>query len=418
MKLGQAKPNRGLYAALDVGSNKVCCFIARVDPDSGIRVTGVGHQMAKGVRAGTVVDIDAVETAIGNAVQTAEQMSGETLAGVIVNVSCGNPTSRMVGVEVALAGHAIADGDVRRVLARTAPVLEPAESELVHMIPVGFAIDGCRGIHDPRGMYGERLGVDMHVVTASPGAIRNLSGCVARCHLEVDAYVVSAYAAGLACLVEDEMDLGVAVIDMGGGTTSIAVFYGGEIVFTDSVPVGGGHVTSDIARGLNTPLAQAERIKTLYGSARFSAADEHATIDVPLIGDDDHIQPNHVPKSLLVGIIQPRLEETLEMVRGRLEASGYDKIAGRRLVLTGGASQLQGMSELATLVLDKQVRLGRPLRVGGMAEATAGPAFSTCAGLLVYAAYKHPEFDGYATDPDRVPPNLLGRMGTWLRDNF
>ena len=293
-----------------------------------------------------------------------------------------------------------------------------AERELIHSIPVGYTIDGNRGIRDPRGMFGDRLGASMHVVTAASGAVRNLSTVVERAHLDIDQLVVSPYASGLATLVEDEIDLGVTLIDMGGGTTSLAVFFDGAVVHTDTVPVGGCHVTNDVARGLSTPLIEAERLKTLYGSAIASASDERELIDVPLVGEDNRSQPNHVPKSYLNQIIQPRLEETFELVRGQLEASGFDKLAGRRVVLTGGASQLQGVRELAAAVLDKQVRMGRPIRLQGLAESTGGPAFATAAGLLAYAVAEITDRPGRMAL--RVPPSagLFGRFGHWLRENF
>jgi cell division protein FtsA len=268
-------------------------------------------------------------------------------------------------------------------------------------------------------MFGDKLGVDMHLVTAAAGPLRNLQTCVQRCHLDIQALVVSPYAAGLATLVEDEMELGVTVIDMGGGATTIAVFFDGNAVFTDAIPIGGGHVTNDIARGLSTPLVHAERMKTLYGNCIPSPADERDMITVPQVGEEDPAQSTTIPKSILVGIVQPRMEETFELVRSHLEAGGFNKIAGRRVVLTGGASQLSGVRELAALVLDKQVRAGRPIRVGGLAEATGGPAFATAAGLLAYAL---------AADVETLRPGRListgesngvfGRLGHWFRENF
>jgi len=418
VKRGLAKPRSGLKAALDIGTTKVCCFVALVEGGESIRVIGIGHQKSRGLRAGVVVDMDAAEESIRGAAHAAEQMAGETIRDVFVNLSCGSPTSQTMAVEVSIAGHEIGDGDLRRVLGQGHLFSDGGDRETIHSIPVGYTIDGSRGIRDPRGMYGDRLGVNMHMVSASAGPVRNLKTCVARCHLGLQALVVSPYAAGLAALVEDEMDLGVTCIDMGGGTTSIAVFFDGEVVFTECIPVGGQHVTSDIARGLSTPLVHAERMKTLYGSALAAPADEHEVIDVPQVGEEDHAVPNHVPKSILVGIIQPRLEETFELVRGRLEASGLDRVAGRRVVLTGGASQLQGVREIAALILDKQVRLGRPLRVGGLADATAGPAFATAAGLLHYAVTR---FSGAGQRPRRSPEEadgVLGRLGGWLRENL
>lgn len=411
----------GLVTALDIGSNKICCFVARVEEDGRPRVVGIGHQISRGVRNGAIVDMDQAEAAILNAVHAAEEMAGETVRNVVVNLSGGYPASQTVGVEVQIAGHEIGETDLRRVIEQGSLYDGNGERRLIHSIPIRFSIDGNNGIRDPRGMFGERLGVDMHIVTAQAGAVRNLANCVARCHLEIEALVVSPYAAGLATLVDDERDLGVTVIDMGGGATTMAVFFDGNVVYTDIVPIGGAHVTNDIARGLSTPLAHAERMKTLYGNCIPSPADEREMISVPLVGEEERASANTVPRSILIGIIQPRLEETFEMVRQRLDQSGFHKIAGRRVVLTGGASQLQGLRELASLVLDKQVRMGRPIRLSGLAEATAGPAFATCAGLLAYAeqaASRLPRGKERRADSAEEPNGLIGRLGHWFRENF
>ncbi|MBX6320555.1 MAG: cell division protein FtsA [Rhodospirillaceae bacterium] len=422
MRRSRLTPRNGLIAALDIGTTKVCCFVARVDSEGRPHVAGIGHQLSRGVRNGTIVDMDAAERAILATVHAAEQMAGETISDVVINVSGGYPASQTIGVEVSINGHEVDDSDLRRVLEQGQAINGNGERQLIHSIPVSYTIDGSRGIRDPRGMYGEKLGVDMHVVTAAAGSIRNVTTCVGRCHLDVRALVVSPYAAGLAALVEDEMELGVTVVDMGGGTTTLAVFFDGNVVFTDSIPIGGSHVTSDIARGLSTPLTHAERMKTLYGHCMPTPADERETISVPQVGEEDAGQATTVPRSILVGIIQPRLEETFELVRSRLEASGFDKVAGRRVVLTGGASQLAGVRELAGLVLDKQVRIGRPIRVAGLAEATGGPAFATCAGLLTYAVQREVDMPAPLVNGHRIrkeaPSGLIGRLGGWLRANF
>jgi len=407
---------RGTVGIVDIGTSKVCCFIARRQ-GSEPHIIGIGHQVSRGVRNGVIVDIDAASHSILTAIHAAEQMSGETLSEIVVNLS-GVNASRIVKAEINVNGREITDSDMRRVLDHGHAMKEPADREVIHSIPVGFSIDQSRGIRDPRGMYGQRLGVNMHVVTASAAAVRNIAHCIGRCHLEIAALVASPYAAGLACLVEDETELGVTVVDMGGGTTTIAVFFDGNLVFTDSVPIGGGHVTNDIARGLSTPIAHAERMKTLYGNAIASTDDERETITVPQVGEEEESNANHVPKSLLVGIISPRLEETFEMVRDRLEASGFDKIAGRRVVLTGGASQLPGTRELAGLILDKQIRVGRPLRIEGLAEATGGPAFSTAAGLVHFALSERAETLRQGRALAEEPGGLFVRFGHWIRENF
>ncbi|HZW75254.1 MAG TPA: cell division protein FtsA, partial [Caldimonas sp.] len=333
MKKLAARP-RATIGVVDIGSTKICCFIARRQ-DRDPRIAGIGHQVSRGVRNGVIVDIDAASHSVLTAIHAAEQMAGETISEVVVNLSGGFPPSRIVGVEVSVAGREIGDGDLRRVLDQGYHIKDAGEREVIHSIPVGFSIDGSRGIRDPRGMFGKKLGVNMHIVAARQAAIRNVTAAIGRCHLDIAGLVVSPYASGLASLVDDETELGVTLVDMGAGTTTIGVFFDRNLVFADSVPIGGGHVTNDIARGLSTPLVHAERMKTLYGSAIASAADERETITVPQVGEEEESQATHVPKSLLVGIISPRLEETFELVRNRLEASGYDKVAGRRVVLTG-----------------------------------------------------------------------------------
>jgi cell division protein FtsA len=412
-----SRPRGGIIGALDIGTTKMCCFIARVE-DKVPHIIGIGHQISRGIKNGVVNDIEAARQAIMTTVHAAEQMAGHQLTEAVVNLSGGFAASRLVKTEIGLNGREVNDGNMRRVLDAGFRVKEPAERTVIHSVPVGFAIDGGRSIRDPRGMYGHKLAVNMHIVTAESAAVRNLANCLGRCRLEIAALVASPYASGLACLVEDESELGVTVIDMGGGTTSIAVFFDNNLVFTDSVPVGGSHVTHDIARGLTTPIAQAERMKALYGSAIASSSDERETITVPLVGEEDEGHANHVPKSLLVGIIAPRLEETFELVRDRLDASGFDKIAGRRVVLTGGASQLPGTRELAGFILDKQIRIGRPLRIEGAAEATGGPAFATSAGLIHFALAERAEpAKRMRARPDESA-GLMNRLGSWVRENL
>ena len=410
------RPRGSVLAALDIGTTKISCLIARLEADEP-RIAGIGHQVSRGLKSGTIVDLEAAGAALRAAVHAAEEMAGEEIKQVVTNLSGGFSASRIVKAEIGIAGREVGDADLRRVLAQGYMLREGGDRQVVHSVPVGFSIDDNRGIRDPRGMFGERLGVDMHLVGASAGAVRNHTSALGRGHLELEALVVSPYAAGLGCLVEDEIALGVGVVDMGGGTTTIGVFFDGNLIFADSVPVGGGHVTNDIARGLSTPLADAERLKTLYGSAILSSADERENLTVPQVGEDE-AQAIQVPKSLLVGIIAPRLEETFELVRSRLEASGVDKLAGRRLVLTGGACQLQGVRELASLILDKQVRIGRPRPLAGLAEAAAGPAFSTSVGLLHFALSERAEVAPLRRRPAAAPSGLIGRVGHWLRENF
>lgn len=417
------QPKGSVIAALDIGSSKIACFIARVRDDNGnVDVIGIGHQASQGIKSGTVVDLDAAEAAIRQAVHAAENMAADVTKGyplreVVVNVPAVHTASHLMRVDVQVMGESITNNDIRRALAKAQQSVTGNDKELIHTIPTAFRIDGHEGIREPRGLFGQMLEVDVHLVTGNIGTLRNMANCIESSHLDITALCSSPYAAGLSSLVDDEMDLGCTVVDMGGGTTSIAVFFGGELIFTDAIPIGGQHVTNDIAKGLTTSLQAAERLKILYGSAMATTTDDKDLIDVPPIGEDDHTQPNHVPRSYLVSIIAPRLEETLEMVRARLHESGLGHIAGRRLVLTGGASQIPGLRELSQKYLEKQVRLGRPVRMPGLAEAVSGAAFSTTAGLLHYVTERTDEMPAEIMATVEAG-TLWQRVQVWLRENW
>lgn len=416
--MARSKPRSGLIAALDIGTAKLCCFIARVDKDGLPHVLGIGHNMSQGVKGGAIVDLDAAQSAVLAAVNAAEKMAGTTIDAVIVNLSGGQPTSRTRRLEVPLGNRPVGNAEIRRLADQKAQILRSAGEEVIHAIPLGFSVDGAPGMRDPRGLHGAKVGLDLHVVSAQPAAARNLDSLLARCHLEAEEKVVSPFAAGLAALTPDQRELGATVIDMGAGATSVAVFRGGQVVFTDSVPVGGGHVTKDIAYALSTSLVVAERMKTLHGSALTSPADDQEILEVPRIDDEDDNAVHQVPRSMLVNIIKPRVEETLEMLRDKLEGNAADAIAGRMVVLTGGAAQLSGISELAGHMFNRPATIARPHGVAGLAEATGGPAFSVCAGLLHHAVQggNDPLSETLAAMP--APGGPLGRIGAWLKENF
>ncbi len=416
-------PPTGLVAALDVGTTKVCCLIAKIGSGGSITVTGIGHHLSRGIKAGAVVDMDATEDSIRAAVHAAEKMSGEKdLDAAFVNLSAGHQHSQTIGVEVAVTGTKVTDSDVHRAIEQAMIRTDVAGREVIHAIPLQYSIDGATGISEPRGMFGSKLGVHLHVVTADASQVRNLAICVGRGHLEVRGPVSSGYASALATLVDDERALGATVIDMGGGVTNIAVFSEGGPVLIDSVTLGGQHVTNDIARGLGTSMQHAERLKTLYGSAVENPGDDRELIDVPLIGEVARSGGNPVPRAELGRIVRPRIEELFEHVRERLNASGCDEVAGRRVVLTGGASLLDGVGDVAARILEKQIRPGRPLGVDGMAESMAGPAFATAAGMLLYAARGLAESDvgslGGAAMLGDKGGSTLARVGRWLRANL
>ncbi len=429
---GQRSHKGGIVAALDVGSTKVACFIVKIvatreDAEPQLKVLGIGHHASRGVRNATVVDINSAEDSIRAAVEQAERMAGITLKEAVVGVSCGQPQSRTINVEVSIAGHEVGDEDLRRAYATARAQVPSSERDVIHCMAGSYAIDGSRGIRNPRGMVGDTLGVSMHAVTAASGPIRNLEACVERCHLDITAKAATPYAAGLATLVADEMSLGATVIDLGGGTTSISVFFDGNLVFAEVLPIGGSHVTSDIARGLSTSLANAERIKTLHGSALSGPNDGRDLIKIAHLGEDDGEGESQISRSVLTGIIQPRIEETFELVRDRLADCGLASISGRRVVLTGGAAQMSGAREAAARVLSKQVRIGKPTRLVGLAESASGPSFAACAGLAIWASQRPNEVK-ISRDESDAPTLAYGTHGgasrgfggltRWIKEKF
>jgi len=405
-----------------VGTSKVTCFIAERDSQGELGIIGIGQNTADGLKAGTVTDMAAAVKSIGTAVHRAEVMADKRVRELFVSVSGGAPQSSYADVSLDVSGRQIGNTDIQAAfdVARDGGSIEGRE--IVHAVSTAFDLDGSRGIRDPKGMFGNELRVQLHMVSVAHGAFRNLLGCISRCDLDLEAPVISAYASGLACLVEDEKDLGVTIIDMGCGGTGLASFSGGEFIWTATVPLGGAHVTSDIAHGLTTPLASAEHMKRLYASAIGGPADNREMIEVPQLGEPELHAARQIPRSLLTGIVRPRLEETFELVRDYIDSSGVASASSRRIVLTGGASLLQGVSELASEILEKQVRLARPLPVEGLAEAVAGPNCATCAGLLLYAAERHDDSQNRRQPREHTTPqpaeSALGRIGQWLRANF
>lgn len=413
MKTGQDK-----ISSLDIGSTKICCLVASKGIDDKIVINGYGHYSASGVRQGSIVDMKKAAHTIGTSAHTAEKMADTTLDKIVVNVSGGSPESKTVYSKVSISGQQVDDHDIRRVL-KQAYQYHEADRQIIHTIPINFMVDEDQAISDPHGMFGKKLGLQSHVVTSNETAYRNLMRTVESCHLDPVDQALSSYAAGLACLVDDEKDLGVTLIDMGGGSTSIAIFVQGNLRYADSMPIGGNHVTKDIAHGLSTPIIHAERLKTLYGSAIATPQDDQDVIEIPQIGDENSHKLHQIPKSILVGIIQPRLEETFEMVRDMIDKSGLAKMVGRRVVLTGGAAQLPGVQELAGLILNKQVRIGYPQTQNiVIPREILNPAFSTAIGLLQYYFSPHKFMSFDLDEMKKEPQTFFERVGLWLKENF
>jgi cell division protein FtsA len=428
-KMKPISPRRSaIVAILDIGTSKIVCVIARLRPQSpqdtlrhrshGVQVLGIGHTEARGIKAGAVINLAQAEAAVRHAVDLAERAASVQLESVILSVSSGRIGSELYSATINVAGS-ITENDISSVLTAGSYHSVRDGRVLLHSLPIGYALDGGRGIAEPRGMLAREFGVDMHAVTCDITAARNLMLVVERCHLTVETMVAAPYAAGLSVLADDEAEIGAALVDMGAGTTTAAVFSSGRFVHADSFALGGHHVTMDIARGLNTPVAEAERIKTLHGSVIGGSSDERDMISVPRVGEDEQEPPQFVSRANLVRIIKPRVEEILEMVRDRLADSPFSAEPRARVIFTGGASQLTGLPELAANILNRPVRIGRPLGISGLPDAAKGPAFAVAAGLLVYPQAAHLEhFEPRRTRQLMTGTGYIARVGRWLRESF
>jgi cell division protein FtsA len=417
-----------VVAALDIGTSKIACIIARLRPAHGrdaprgrthsVQIIGFGHTVARGMKAGTVVDIERVEESIRRAVDLAERSAKVEIASVVLSVSGGRIGSEAFAASVRLPGPEVESGDVARVLDAASLHSIRDGRAVLHSIPVSFGLDDVTGIRDPRGMVGATLNADLHVATADFPALRNLILAVERCHLSVEGVVAAPYAAGLAALNDDEAELGATVIDLGAGTATLAAFVNGNCVHVDGIALGGHNVTVDLARGLSTRLSEAERIKSLYGDVIEGGSDHTDLIMVP--GMDEHARGRGtaVTRAQVIRIARARIDEIFDLLRERLERAGVLGLSGRNLVLTGGGAQLGGVPELASRLFGASVRIGIPRAVGGFNQAATGPAFAVAAGLAVY-----PQFAGREHfEPRRrlavQDGNYLQRVGRWLKESF
>ncbi|MGN6099919.1 MAG: cell division protein FtsA [Devosia sp.] len=429
-RLRPVQPGKtGLVSVLDIGSTKICCVIARLTPKPEskalkgrthtVEVIGFGYGKSSGVKSGVITDLDKAEQAIRSVVGMAERAAGLTLESVIVNVTAGRLGSETFSATVSLGGQEVERADLTRVLSAVNDRSIRPERSIIHALPIGYSLDGQKGVSDPLGMVGEKLGVDVAVVSAETLAMRNIELVLHRCHLQIEALVATPYASGLATLVDDEAQLGVACVDFGGATTTVSVFADGQLVYADAIAIGGHHLTLDLARQLSVGVADAERMKTVYGSVLPGQSDEREMIPIVPVGAAPDEAPGQVPRSSITRVLRPRIEEILTAVRDRMQATGMMDICGRRLVLTGGASELTGLPEVARRLLARNVRNGRPMGISGLPEMAKGAGFATVAGMMIY-----PQICGQEYVEPRQSHRLTGtdgyfaRMGNWLRTSF
>jgi cell division protein FtsA len=379
------RSEKDLIVGLDIGTSKVVAIVCEVMPDGTADVIGIGSHPSRGLKKGVVVNIESTVHSIQRAVEEAELMAGCQIHSVYTGIAGSHIRSLNSHGIVAIRDNEVSEGDVDRVIDAARAVAIPADQKILHILPQEFIIDNQEGIREPIGMSGVRLEAKVHMVTGAVSAAQNIVKCVRRCGLEVDDIILEQLASSYAVLVEDEKDLGVCLVDIGGGTTDIAVFSGGAIRHTAVIPIAGDQVTNDIAVALRTPTQHAEEIKVKYGCALTQLANTDDTIEVPTVGDRP---PRRLARQTLAEVIEPRYEELFTLVQSELRRSGFEDLVAAGVVLTGGSSKMEGVIELAEEVFHMPVRLGEPQFVTGLVDVVRNPIYATGVGLLLFG-YKN-----------------------------
>jgi cell division protein FtsA len=396
---------------LDVGTSTVCCVVGEALDDGSLDIVGIGVAESRGIRRGVVVNLEAAVESIKRAIEEAELMAGIEIDSVHLALSGPHVKGFNSRGVIAVAGknREITRDDVRRVIDAARAVALPAGREILHVLPQGFVVDEQDGITAPVGMNGTRLEVNVHVITGAVSSTQNIISCVNRAGVSVADHVIEQLAASEAVLTQDEKQLGVALVDIGGGTADLAIFEGGSLWHTGVVAVGGDHFTSDIAVGLRTPIPDAEKVKRRNGCALSSMVGEDETIEVASVGGR---KPRVMARRILSEILQPRAEEIFHLVWDEIRRAGYEKALHSGIVLTGGGAILEGLPEIAEQIFDLPIRRGAPLDVGGLADHVNSPVFATPVGLVLYAHRNR------APEPVRVGAGTFGRVAGRLRGIF
>jgi len=408
------KGDKSLIVGLDIGTSKVVALVGEYSPGNPIEVIGIGSHESRGLKRGVVVDIESTVQSIQRAVEEAELMAGCEIRSVYASIFGNNVQCKNSPGIVPIRDGEVTWGDLDRVLDAAKAVAIPADQKILHAIPREYVLDDSQeGIRNPVGMTGVRLEVHAHLVVCAQSAAANISKCVQRCGLQVDDLVLSSLASSVAVLTADEKELGVVLVDMGAGTTDIAVFVQGAICHTASLPIAGDHVTNDIAHMLRTPTPEAEQIKVRYACALAQLATAEESIQVPSVGDRP---PRRMPRHSLAQAVQGRYEEIFEMVQAELRRSGFEELVRAGLVLTGGASKMEGVVELAEEMLQMPVRVGIPQHVTGLGEVVGNPVHATGVGLLLMGSQnEHPRRPSL---PTGRAGSMFKKLKTWFRGEF
>lgn len=403
-----------LVVGIDFGTTKICAVIGKITPD-GLEIIGIGKQPSLGIRKGIVVNIPSTVEALKKAVEVAELMAGVEVTEAYCGIAGGHIKGFNSTGVVAIKNREVVSQDVERAIDAAKAVAIPMDREVLHVIAQEFTINDHEGVKDPLGMSGVRLESKVHIVTGDVASAQNIVKCSNQAGISVTDIVLEPLASAEAVLTQDEKELGVALVDIGGGTTDVAIYVRGSVVHTGVVPMGGNHITNDIAVGLRTSIQDAERIKITSGCAMTSMLPNEEVIEVPMVGGR---KSKEVSRSVLTKIIEPRVEEMLSLVSQEIINSGFKHLLSTGVVLTGGSSLLEGCPELAEFVFEMPVRRGAPQGVGGLIDVVSSPIYSTAVGLLLYAKKNHSEVRFKVRDEENVYGKVITRMKAWLGDVF
>ena len=408
------KPEKNMIVGLDIGTSKVVAIVGEIGPDGAIEIIGIGSHPSRGLKKGVVVNIESTVHSIQRAVEEAELMAGCQIHSVFAGIAGSHIRSLNSHGIVAIRDREVMPGDVERVIDAARAVAIPADQKILHILPQEFVIDEQDGIREPVGMSGVRLEAKVHMVTGAVSAAQNIIKCVRRCGLEVDDIILEQLASSYSVLTEDEKDLGVCLVDIGGGTTDIAVFTEGSIRHTAVIPIAGDQVTNDVAVALRTPTQYAEEIKIKYACALTQLAASDENIEVPSVGDRP---PRRLARQTLAEVIEPRYEELLTLVQAELRRSGFEDLITAGVVLTGGSSKIEGLVDLAEEVFHMPVRLGSPQCVMGLVDVVRNPIYATGVGLLLFGSQNRAP-RGFDADFGRGVRGVWERMKSWFQGNF
>lgn len=408
-----AKNNEDIIVGLDIGTTKICAIVGEIG-EHGLSIIGIGTHPSKGLRKGVVVNIESTVTSIKKAVEEAELMAGCEIGTVFTGIAGGHIKSINSHGIIGIRNGEVSDADIKRVIDAAKAVNIPMDREIIHVLPQEFIVDDQDGIKEPLGMSGVRLEAKVHIVTAAVTSAQNIVKCCNRTGLDVRDIVLQQLASSEAVLSSEEKELGVVLVDIGGGTTDIAVFAEGSIKHTAVIALGGNHLTSDIAIGLRTPATEAEKIKKKYGCALASMVKRDEMIEVPSVGGR---KPRTVSRQILAEIVEPRVEEIMTLVNREIIKAGFEDVAASGVVLTGGSASLDGMMEMAEQVFNLPVRLGLPVGITGLTDIVNSPMYSTGVGLVLYG-YKNRSEDKFRVGEKNVFGKITKRMKEWLSEFF